>query len=81
MIEKETETSFTLSQYTSQTQPSTAVTASLSQWYGVLFLSESVDRPKTEKQGFILNCSMGKALDSWMLDCMNNADCIPGEGN
>ncbi|XP_053500809.1 pro-neuregulin-1, membrane-bound isoform isoform X3 [Ictalurus furcatus] len=31
VIEKETETSFTLSQYTSQTQPSTAVTASLSQ--------------------------------------------------
>ncbi|XP_058267573.1 pro-neuregulin-1, membrane-bound isoform isoform X9 [Hemibagrus wyckioides] len=31
VIEKETETSFTLSQYTSPTQPSTAVTASLNQ--------------------------------------------------
>ncbi|XP_026996930.1 pro-neuregulin-1, membrane-bound isoform isoform X12 [Tachysurus fulvidraco] len=31
VIEKETETSFTLNQYTSPTQPSTAVTASLSQ--------------------------------------------------
>lgn len=32
VIEKEVETSFTLNQYTSPTQPSTAITASLSQW-------------------------------------------------
>lgn len=81
VIEKETETSFTLNQYTCLTQPSTAITASLGQWYSILFLSESVDSTETENQGFILNCSMSKALDSWLLDCMNYADCIPEEGN